>query len=133
MMRSRVSVQMRFWRAEPPRSVMNSRRRMSASNEAHKSSTSLDDEGAVHRSELFPAMTASGQQRLLPHCSFEVRFTSVTRHCQCPSTCRVSSSGCEQPQRGPLLDHLVGAREQRGRHREVEYPSGLGVDDEFEL
>ena len=32
-----------------------------------------------------------------------------------------------------LLDHLVGARKQRRRHGEAEHPSGLGVDDEFEL
>ena len=32
-----------------------------------------------------------------------------------------------------LFDHLVGAREQRRRHVEAEYPAGLGVDDQLEL
>ena len=31
------------------------------------------------------------------------------------------------------FDHLVGAREQRGRHREAEHTSGFGVDDHLEL
>ena len=28
-----------------------------------------------------------------------------------------------------LLDHLVGAGEQQGRHRKTQRPSGLSVDD----
>jgi uncharacterized protein YigE (DUF2233 family) len=32
-------------------------------------------------------------------------------------------------QSGPLLDHLVGDREQRRRHGEPEHPGGLGIDD----
>ena len=31
------------------------------------------------------------------------------------------------------FDHLVGAREQHGRHGEAEHPGGLGVDDQLEL
>ena len=33
----------------------------------------------------------------------------------------------------PLLDHLVGRRQQRFRDGEAERPSGLEVDDEIEL
>ena len=32
-----------------------------------------------------------------------------------------------------LLDHLVGAGEQGGRHLDAERSSSLGVDDQFEL
>jgi hypothetical protein len=31
------------------------------------------------------------------------------------------------------FDHLVGGREQRDRHGEVEHPGGLGVDDQLEI
>jgi hypothetical protein len=32
-----------------------------------------------------------------------------------------------------LLDHIVGAAEQRRWHGEAEHPGGLGVDDQLEL
>src|SRR5260221_6775415 len=35
--------------------------------------------------------------------------------------------------RGRLLDHLIGAGEDGGRHREAERLRGLEVDNEFEL
>jgi len=35
--------------------------------------------------------------------------------------------------RHDLFDHLVGAGEQRGRNFETERPSGLGIDNQFEL
>jgi hypothetical protein len=33
----------------------------------------------------------------------------------------------------PLFDHFVGAGQKRKRHRESEYPCGLGVDNKLEL
>ena len=33
----------------------------------------------------------------------------------------------------PLLDHLVGGRQQRLRHSETEHPGSFGVDDQLEL
>src|ERR1700757_1517825 len=36
-------------------------------------------------------------------------------------------------QRAPLLDHLVGAREQRRRHFELERFRGLRIDHQLEL
>src|ERR1700730_300275 len=36
-------------------------------------------------------------------------------------------------QNAALLDNLVGAGEQRRRHREAERPGGLQIDDELEL
>ena len=32
-----------------------------------------------------------------------------------------------------LIDHLIGQREQRGRHGEAERIRGLAINDEFEL
>src|SRR5262249_42272170 len=49
--------------------------------------------------------------------------------------CRESAkSGCEQTEQvAPLLDHLVGAGEQRPRHVEAKHPGGLGIDYQLEL
>ena len=33
----------------------------------------------------------------------------------------------------PLFDHLVGGRQDRGRHREAERLGGLQVDNQFKL
>src|SRR6516164_4451980 len=45
-----------------------------------------------------------------------------------------ANSGREQVQQDCyLLDDLVGAGEQRGRHFEAEHPCGLSINDELEL
>jgi hypothetical protein len=38
-----------------------------------------------------------------------------------------------RPCRGPLFDHLVGEREQRGRHLKTDHLRGFQVDDKVEL
>ena len=44
-----------------------------------------------------------------------------------------AKSGREQVQQKPLLDHIVGDREQLSRDVETERPRGLEVDNEFKL
>jgi tripartite-type tricarboxylate transporter receptor subunit TctC len=61
--------------------VMNSRRLMCAPlRRGPQSSTLLDAEGAVHRSEIFPLMSVQGQKHVLPHRNIAVCFTSINRH-----------------------------------------------------
>jgi hypothetical protein len=37
------------------------------------------------------------------------------------------------PQQKGLFDHLIGAGEQRGRHRQAQRLGGLEIDREFDL
>jgi hypothetical protein len=34
----------------------------------------------VHRSEIFPLTSGSGQNQRLPHCNTDDRFTPINRH-----------------------------------------------------
>src|SRR5262249_36229544 len=66
--------------AEPPSKVMNSRRRMSCPRTGPNSSTSSDGEGAVHRSEILPPMSAWGHLETKGLCLDQVRFASISRN-----------------------------------------------------
>src|SRR5262249_3889989 len=59
-----------------------------------------------------------------------VRFTPESRHLQCTSACplraRSGHSAC-------LLDHFVGAPEERQRDCEPEHLGGLEVQDQLDL
>ena len=71
---------------------------------------------AVQLIRLPPAADMPSQVSLAPFQSIELHIAASQQN-----TARNS------------FDHLVGGREQRGRHGEVEHPGGLGVDDQLEI
>src|SRR2546429_6596132 len=62
-----------------------------------------------------------------------VRFCPKSRHrCCVPARPLRARSGCEQMQQvAPLLDHLVGAAEQRDWKSDAERMGGLEIDDQL--
>jgi hypothetical protein len=64
-----------------------------------------------------------------------VCFAPESGHCSAPFACPLCAmSGREQSQQGnPLIDHLVGACGEAGRHFEPEYFGSLEVDNKLEL
>jgi hypothetical protein len=83
-------------------------------------------------------MSSSGQGQQRPVTSTsasESASHSVRRHPPRRFVGRIRAhNGCEQPQQiTKLLDHLVGACEQRGRDGEAERLRGLDIDDKLEF
>jgi hypothetical protein len=61
-------------------------------------------------------------------CNRHVRFTLGSGHVRCNYGCPLWS---QKRTSAFLFDHHVGARKQRGRHREAERLCGLEVDHEI--
>jgi hypothetical protein len=80
-------------------------------------------------------MSLVGQMLLLPHRSTDDRFTAISgpylKLIDWPKGANSRPSAAQQIM--GLLDHLVGASEQRGRYFEAESTRGLKIDDEFVL
>src|SRR5712664_332775 len=62
--------------------------------------------------------------------SYEVRFTSMSRHFQCPSACPKCANSCHS---AASFDHLVGDRKDDRWNGQAEGPGGFEIDHQLEL